>query len=405
MAQNRLYPTIALMLILAVLPVRAAEILVIGDSWADPIGEQLRLVLAERGHADTRVLFTKRWGEACALSTPDGLEQISDWIGQFPTVNFVHFSLGGNDIINRWTEDQAASSAEDELVEKVASCMETVFDHLLSIHPEAQIVWSSYDYLRPIRLGSPPQINSLFDKLASAQTRVARARGSAVHVVDIVGTLQRSYGFDGVQYSVYDPPNPIPPGDPSLPDPSLPSPHQAFRPRDPTHPTSEANRVLATAQYEKLYRSLLVGQAFQINRAVSDAWFHPATAGQGFKIIVWDGIQQIFLSWFTYDAQRPGGDVPSIFGEAGHRWLTAQGPYEGDTALLDVHLSRGGVFDQEEPAVATPARVGTIEIIWSGCNEALLKYDLTAWGLSGEIPLERIVLDNVAACEAAQTAQ
>jgi plastocyanin len=141
---------------------------------------------------------------------------------------------------------------------------------------------------------------------------------------------------------------------------------------------------------------------FLINSGLSDAWYFPATGGQGFFIIVWEDVQQVFLSWFTYDTERPPEDVTAILGEPGHRWLTAQGPYAGDTASLTVNLSEGGVFDSAEPAASPPQAVGTISIVWTGCNEGLLSYDLSGLGLAGDIPIERIVLDNVPACEAAQ---
>jgi plastocyanin len=35
---------------------------------------------------------------------------------------------------------------------------------------------------------------------------------------------------------------------------------------------------------------------FQINAGLSDAWYFPETGGQGFFIIVWEDIQQVFLS-------------------------------------------------------------------------------------------------------------
>jgi plastocyanin len=144
---------------------------------------------------------------------------------------------------------------------------------------------------------------------------------------------------------------------------------------------------------------------FLINTALSDAWFDPLTGGQGFFIIVWEGIQTVFLSWFTYDTERPPEDVTAILGEPGHRWLTAQGSYDGDMAVLDVFLTSGGVFDSEEPPVGPPVQVGTITIVWSGCNAGVLSYDLTSPMRSGEIPIERIVLDNVPACLAAQAAR
>ena len=79
------------------------------------------------------------------------------------------------------------------------------------------------------------------------------------------------------------------------------------------------------------------------------------------------------------------------------------GPFDGDTALLDVFLSSGMIFDSAEPAVTTEQLEGaTIEIVWSSCTEGVLKYDIPSLGLTGEIPIQRIVEDNVAACESAQ---
>ena len=111
----------------------------------------------------------------------------------------------------------------------------------------------------------------------------------------------------------------------------------------------------------------------------------------------------VFLAWFTYDTERPPQDVTALLGEPGHRWLTALGPYDGDSALLDVFLSSGMIFDSGEPEVTTEQLEGaSIWITWSSCEEGVLTYDIPSLGLSGEIPIQRIVDDNVAACEAAQ---
>jgi plastocyanin len=140
---------------------------------------------------------------------------------------------------------------------------------------------------------------------------------------------------------------------------------------------------------------------FQLNAGLSDAWYDPATDGQGFFIIVWEGIQTVFLSWFTYDTERPPQDVTAILGEPGHRWLTAQGGYSGDTATLSVFLTSGGVFDAAQPpAVTDPTPIGTITIVWTSCTAGTLSYDLPGLGLSGDIPIQRIVLANVPLCQA-----
>ena len=142
---------------------------------------------------------------------------------------------------------------------------------------------------------------------------------------------------------------------------------------------------------------------FLINAGISDAWYFPATSGQGFFIIVWEASKTVFLAWFTFDTERPPDDVNAILGEPGHRWVIGLGPYDGDTALLDVFLSSGMIFDSEVPPVDTVQYPGaTLEIVWTDCNAGIVKYNIPSLSLMGEVPIERIVDDNVAACLAAQ---
>lgn len=145
-----------------------------------------------------------------------------------------------------------------------------------------------------------------------------------------------------------------------------------------------------------------VPENFQINAGLNDAWFNPETPGQGFLTSVFPEAGQVFLAWFTYDVERPPQDVVAMLGEPGHRWLTAQGPYDGAAATLDINVSSGGVFDSAVPAVGPPEQDGTMTITWSGCNSAVLNYEILSLDLAGEIPLQRIVTDNVALCQALQ---
>jgi len=141
--------------------------------------------------------------------------------------------------------------------------------------------------------------------------------------------------------------------------------------------------------------------SFLINIGMTDAWFAPATDGQGFFIIVWGGIKFMFLSWFTFDTELPPAEVIALLGSPEQRWVTAQGPYDGDTATLDVFVSTGGTFNSADPEVTT-VQDGTITIKWTGCNSGTLTYNIPSLGLSGQIPIERIVLANVPLCESGQ---
>lgn len=139
---------------------------------------------------------------------------------------------------------------------------------------------------------------------------------------------------------------------------------------------------------------------FQINAGLNDAWFNPDTVGQGFLIVVWEEIQLMFVAWFTYDLERPPDDVDAILGDPGHRWITAQGPYSGDLAMLDIFITRGGVFDSAEPPADPPVKDGIMLVKFSDCEEGLITYDIPSIKRSGEVPIRRIVLDNVSLCEA-----
>ncbi len=139
----------------------------------------------------------------------------------------------------------------------------------------------------------------------------------------------------------------------------------------------------------------------ELNAGLNDAWFNPATGGQGFFIIVFPEKKQVFMAWFTYDTERPAEDVVALLGEPGHRWLTAQGPYDGNTANLTIFVTEGGVFDAAEPAASTDlAGDGTMTLEFADCTEGLVNYEITSLGISGEIPIQRIVPDKIALCEA-----
>ncbi len=139
---------------------------------------------------------------------------------------------------------------------------------------------------------------------------------------------------------------------------------------------------------------------FEINAGLNDAWFYEPTAGQGFFVNVFPTTGLMFVAWFTYDTERPPEDVTAILGEPGHRWLTALGPFDGDTAVLDVSVTEGGTFDAPLPGPVQDftTAIGTMTITWSGCNAADVDYDFL--GLTGTIPIERVATDNVVLCEA-----
>ena len=68
--------------------------------------------------------------------------------------------------------------------------------------------------------------------------------------------------------------------------------------------------------------------AFAISSGLNYAWYFPGTAGQGFKITVYQTLQRVFLLWFTIDTVQPDTELSSGLGNAGQRRLAAQGSFE-----------------------------------------------------------------------------
>ncbi len=143
--------------------------------------------------------------------------------------------------------------------------------------------------------------------------------------------------------------------------------------------------------------------AIEINAGMDDAWNNPETYGQGFFITVFPDVHKVFLSWFTYDLERPEAGTTAQLGEPGHRWLTAFGTYSGNTATLDIEQTRGGIFNASFPA-PTQFLDGTVVLQFSNCNAGEVRYDIPSLSLSGTIPIERThpSIYNISLCEELQ---
>lgn len=372
------------------------EILVIGDSWAQPIGNQLRIILAEQGHPDAVVTTTPYWGGPRNLDTPEGFAAIEGWLEASPQARYLYMMMGQNNWLCCWTTAMIGTQEETDLFDSIIEHTHNVVNHILSIRPGMQIIWTTGEYFRPHHLGTPPQINTNVDRLAGLAAEYTLESRANLVFLNWNGLMQVTYGFDGVQYTQYDPAFSIPPGDPSLPDPALPSPNEAFR--NAAHPNNRGYKVMAGELYDKYFAARLDEQPFRINAGLSDAWYNPETEGQGFLINVFPVLGQAFMAWFTFLPERPDPPGQLQLGDAGHFWLTAIGPYSGNQAVLEVSITEGGSFDSAEPAPATRP-FGDIILEFSDCENGTISYDIPSLNRQGVIPIERITLDNVPLCE------
>ena len=145
------------------------------------------------------------------------------------------------------------------------------------------------------------------------------------------------------------------------------------------------------------YQYVLLGPSneFVITEGVNGAWANFETLGQGQLMEVYPDVNLLFSAWFTWDTMQPDPGHMAGVGDPNHRWLTAQGGFEGDTATLDIYVARGGMFDDPAPVQNDAAGTMTIQVL--SCNEALVTYDVGEQ--SGSYTMNKIANDNVATCQ------
>jgi len=397
---NKLFAAIIIpVLLMVVSPSYAARILVVGDSWGVAAGPALQAALADNGSLATVASIAVGGETAENLSTPARLADITAALEQNTDATLVHLSIGGNDFLGNWNAALSGSD-EDQLTADIISNVTAIVDHILAQRPDIRIYWSSYDFPRPLLIGTPEEVNLASQRFSQQAEALAEAKGAALSYGNFNGLTQVEYGFDGVQQSSFDPAVAIPAGDPSLPDPKYPGPASAYM--DPIHLTAQAYLMLAGKQYDQFYAYALGERLFQINAGLNDAWYNPATDGQGFFITVFPNLGVVLLAWFTYDTALPAVDAKANLGDPGQRWLTAVGSYADDRAVLEVYNTYGGLFDSGTKV--TQDVYGTIVLQFSDCNSGTVEYEIPSIGASGTVPIKRVAKDNISLCEALKPA-
>lgn len=148
--------------------------------------------------------------------------------------------------------------------------------------------------------------------------------------------------------------------------------------------------------------SIFVFIQFIMNSGLNDAWYNPATSGQGFFITIFPNLNFVTLAWFTYDTELPPLDATANLGDPGHRWMTAGGVIDNDKAIMDIEFTSGGIFDTASVIQRTdpPGSDGTMELKFENCNTGTITYDITTIGAQATVPIQRVAADNVALCNA-----
>ncbi len=215
---------------------QVTRFLVVGDSWAAEQwedGSHQRVFnsndLAAIGVSGE--LTTTSGSTAAQWVMPVNLDRIGTALAQYPHIDTVQLTIGGNDFLDQW--NTSFSEAEfDELIGWITQDIEIVSTYILNQRPEIEIVVSLYDYpnFEDTRGGliwffacgplwndlgepTPLQVSSAAVDVIDAVEALASANQRISHVRHL-GQAQNEYGIPG-----FPPGTVIAPGDVSLPSP------------------------------------------------------------------------------------------------------------------------------------------------------------------------------------------
>lgn len=272
------------------------KIILAGDSWAAFMyGDQtLNHGLKNVGHSNKRFVSNVTISENGA-ETDDFLGQtkqdaIQDLVNANPSVEFVHMSIGGNDVLGDWNIN-FTQHMTDSLEGAVAGRLVSIMDFLKSTRQGMRVFWPGYCYpnfeevieeIAPFQtshpfydtwnsMGQPTflQLNTILNDFSDS-VAVTADSDPLIDFVRAQGVLQYTYGQDqplgvapGGTYQQFEPPLPL--GYPEYPSPKETMRLYAGIFTDCFHLSPDAYLTFFQYQAEKFYQKALMDDLYSLS--------------------------------------------------------------------------------------------------------------------------------------------
>ena len=127
------------------------RVLLMGDSWAAMMGtdNSINNAFTKWGHSNykfyTNSVLSENGTETVDFIQPSRLNEIQTQLLARPTIDFVHISLGGNDVLGQWNKNWSLAKT-DSLLDSVSARLVFIMDFIKSVRPGIRILWSGYAY-------------------------------------------------------------------------------------------------------------------------------------------------------------------------------------------------------------------------------------------------------------------
>lgn len=127
------------------------KVLLVGDSWAFFMGvdQTINNVFAKWGHTDctfyTNLTLAENGAETDDFLTPAKQDEILAKLDEYPSIEFIHLSIGGNDALGDWNINYTQGQT-DTLIEDISQRLLDVITFIKNARPNIKIFWSGYVY-------------------------------------------------------------------------------------------------------------------------------------------------------------------------------------------------------------------------------------------------------------------
>jgi hypothetical protein len=127
-------------------------VLLVGDSWAFFMGvdQTINKVFEDWGHSSykffTNLTIAENGAETSDFLLPAKQGEIANQLISKPTIEYVHLSIGGNDVLGSWKSQSFTQAQTDSLRFQVKDSVVAVIDFIKGVRPDVKIIWSGYAY-------------------------------------------------------------------------------------------------------------------------------------------------------------------------------------------------------------------------------------------------------------------
>lgn len=283
------------------------KVLLVGDSWAFfmSVDQTINTVFKQWGHSDatfyTNIDLAVNGAETGDFLDQAKLDEIAARLNEYPSIEFIHLSIGGNDALGDWNVNFTPEQT-DSLVDTISNRLAYLVNLLKAIKPDIKILWSGYVYpnfgevietAAPFQTSHPfygtwegmgfptfDQINGILNTF-SQRAEMYVDTVANLDFVSCPGLMQYTFGQNsplgvppGGSYPAYSVPMPF--GDPNYP-----SPKESMRDygltKDCFHLSPQGYRNFISFHTQKYYHKALMHDFYALPDTTYSAGLNQST--------------------------------------------------------------------------------------------------------------------------------